>query len=254
MENQLLAIRGRLNAVIAVTSFGEGRRPANQVGRRPHRDTKFMGYGIRRRRAQKPRALPSAKTSRSKSVFPPPESNLTDAIHFRVPENWRGKIKSKRVRKWFTEFLGGRHALALTDPGAGGLEVSVRISRRELNEAAKRFGISGAVLLRRLIAAQLGVPISDSRAMPLAPRVPANPVSAPDPLIAWLKKLIVPALLPAEQRPICVPEVPKPERRLNMITQVPGVRSLQEIDRAKSRGDGITFEELMRWRAVFDRK
>jgi hypothetical protein len=146
------------------------------------RDTKCMGYGIRRRRAQKTRALPSAKTSRSKSVFPPPESNLTDAIHFRVPEIWRGKIKSKRVRKWFTEFLEGRHALALTDPGAGELEVSVRISRRELNAAARRFGISGAVLLRRLIAAQLGAAISDSGAKQSMPRIPADPVSAPDPL------------------------------------------------------------------------
>jgi hypothetical protein len=213
-----------------------------------------MGYGIHRTRAQKPRALPSAKTSRSKSVCPPPESNLTDAIHFRVPEIWRGKIKSKRVRKWFTEFLEERHALALTDPGAGGLEVSVRISRRELNGAARRFGISGAVLLRRLIAAQLGPATSDSRAKQPALRIPADPINTPYPLTAWLKKLIVPAPLPAEQRPIGFPGVPKPDNRLNMITQVQGVRGLQEIDRAKRREDGITFEELIRWRAVFERK
>jgi hypothetical protein len=177
-----------------------------------------------------------------------------DAIHFRVPEIWRGKVKSKRVRKWFTEFLEGRHALALTDPGAGELEVSVRISRRELNAGARRFGTSGAVLLRRLIAAQLGATISDSRAEQPVARILADPVCAPDPLTAWLKKLIVPMPLPAEQRPTGFPEIPKPEKRLNMITKVQGVRSLQEIDRAKRRGGGITFEELMRWQAVFDRR
>jgi hypothetical protein len=134
------------------------------------------------------------------------------------------------------------------------LEVSVRISRREFNAAAKRFGISGAVLLRRLIAAQLGAPISDSRAKQPISRIPSSQVSPPDPLTAWLKKLIVPAPLPAEQRPIGFPEVPKPEKPLNMITQVQGVRSLQEIDRAKRGGEGITYEELMRWRAVFERR
>jgi hypothetical protein len=213
-----------------------------------------VGYGIRTTRARKRPALPSSKTSRSKSAFFASKSNLTDAIHFRAPEIWRGKIKSKRVRKWFTEFLEGRHALALTDPGAGGLEVSVRISRRELNAAARKFGISGAVLLRRLIAAQLGAAISDSRAKPPVLRISADPVSAPDPLTAWLKKLIVPAPLPAERRPIVFPDARKSEKRLNMITQVQGVRSLQEIDRAKRRGAGITFEELMRWRAVFERR
>ncbi len=213
-----------------------------------------MGYGIQRTRAQKSRALPSAKKSRSKSVFPLPESNLPDTIHFRVPENWRGKIKSKRVRKWFTEFSEGRHALALTDPGAGGLEVSVRISRRELNAVARRYGISGAVLLRRLIAGQLGAAISDSRVKQPVARIPADPLSAADPLTTWLKKLIVPARVPAEQRPIGFPDVPRPQKRLNMTTQVQGVRSLEEIDRAKRRSDGITFEELLRWRAVFERK
>ncbi len=48
--------------------------------------------------------------------------------------------------------------LAPRDPGPGPLELSVRISRRELNQAAQRRGMSGTVLLRRLIAAQLEPP------------------------------------------------------------------------------------------------
>jgi hypothetical protein len=212
-----------------------------------------MGYGIRRTRAQKPRALPSAKTSRSKSVFPPPESNLTDAIHFRAPEVWRGKIKSKRVRKWFSEFLQQRATLAPNDPGAGSLEVSVRISRRDLNSAARRFGVSGAVLLRRLIAAQLGTGSSEHRTKKPVSIIQGAPVSAPESVAAWLQKLIVPAPLPARHFPVVTPDLPKPNNRLNIITQVQGVRSLQEIDRAKRRGAGITFEELLRWRAIYER-
>jgi hypothetical protein len=213
-----------------------------------------MGYGIHRRRAQKARALPSAKTSRPKSVFSPVESNLADAIHFRAPEIWRGRVKSKRVRKWFTKFLEGSGALAPADPGPGPLEVSVRISRRDLNSVARRFGLSGAALLRQLIAAQLWTGSSEGRIEKPVSIIQKAPVSAPESLGAWLQKLIVPTALPPRQFPAVVPAITKPQSRLNFITQVQGVRSLQEIDSAKRRGDGITFEELLRWRAVFDRQ
>jgi hypothetical protein len=107
--------------------------------------------------------------------------------------------------------------------------------------------------LRRLIAARLGEGRPDSKAKQPVPILPATSIIVPDPLTAWLKKLIVPAPTRAETQ-MGIPAVPKPEKRLNIITDVQGVRSLQEIDRAKRRGDGITFEELIRWRAVFERK
>ena len=218
------------------------------------RDTKCMGYGIRERRPQKRPALPSSKTFGSKSVFSSPELSLIDPIHFRVPKIWRGKIKSKLVRKWFTEFLAGKRALAETDPGAGSMEVSVRISRRELNAAAKRYGVSAAVILRRLIAGQLGERLPEgNRKQPLPVR-PATLLNVPDSLIGLLNKLIAPAPITAESSPMGVADLQQPQKRLNFVTHVDGVRSLQEIDRAKRRGEGITFEELLRWRAVFERQ
>ena len=78
-----------------------------------------------------------------------------DSIHFRGPESWRGRIKSDLVRQWFGEFLAGRAFLAATDPGSGPSELSVRISRPELNRAAGQAKISGVALLRRLIAARI---------------------------------------------------------------------------------------------------
>jgi hypothetical protein len=218
------------------------------------RDTKFVGYGIPKTRARKRPALPSSKTFQSKSIFFSSEPNLGDSIHFRVPEIWRGKIKSKRVRKWFTEFLEGREPLAEVDPGPGSLEVSVRISRRELNAAAKRYQISSAVLLRRLIAVQLGEGRPERKATQPVPIRSATLVSAPDPLTAWLKKVMAPAPVQAQPVPLGIPNVPNTPKRLNFVTHVEGVRSLQEIDRAKRRGEGITFEELLRWRAVFERR
>jgi hypothetical protein len=213
-----------------------------------------VGYGIRKTRAKKRPALPSSKTFQSKSVFLSPEPSLIDVIHFRVPESWRGKIKSKRVRKWFTEFLEGRAALAEADPGAGSLEVSVRVPRRELNAAAKRYRVSGAVLLRRLISAQIGEGRPESKANGPVPIRPTASLKIPASLAGLLKKLVVPVPVQPEPLPLGLAEVTKPEKRLNFVTHVEGVRSLQEIDRAKRRGEGITFEELLRWRAVFERK
>jgi hypothetical protein len=213
-----------------------------------------VGYGIRKTRAKKRPALPSSKTFQSKSIFSSSEPNLGDSIHFRVPESWRGKIKSKRVRKWFTEFLEGRAVLAEADPGAGSLEVSVRISRRELNAASNRYGISGAVLLRRLIAIRLGEGCPERKAPQPVPIHAATPVNIPDSLIGWLKKLAVPIPAPGEPSSRGIAHVPKPKKGLNFLTHVEGVRSLQEIDRSKRRGEGITFEELLRWRAVFERR
>jgi hypothetical protein len=214
-----------------------------------------VGYGIRKTRARKRPALPSSKTFQRKHAFAPPAPNLTDAIHFRAPENWRGRIKSKRVRKWFIDFVEGRGALAETDPGPGPFEVSVRISRRELNSAAKRSRITAAVLLRRLIASQIGPKAQRTNITSEAPRnLEASSTTAAEPLASWFMSLVMPTTLQARPMTTDLPDVPKAEKRLTIVTHVEGVRSLEDIDRAKRRGDGITFEELIRWRAVFERK
>src|SRR5262249_50920027 len=44
-------------------------------------------------------------------------------IYLRCPENWRGKIRSDRVRKLFNEFLRGRMGSLGGDPGWGKFEV-----------------------------------------------------------------------------------------------------------------------------------
>jgi len=41
---------GKLNAAFAVSSFGEGRRPANQAGRRPPGYLRIFNYDFRKRR------------------------------------------------------------------------------------------------------------------------------------------------------------------------------------------------------------
>jgi len=105
-----------------------------------------------------------------------------------------------------------------------------------------------------LIAAQLGRGSSEQRAKKPFAINKGAPAGATETVAAWLQKLIVPTSLPAGLFPVVVPDLPKPKNQLNIITHVQGVRSLQEIDMAKRRGDGITFEELIRWRAVFERK
>lgn len=214
-----------------------------------------MGYGARKIGTRKRRALPSVQVTHSKTISPWTKSDLTDAIHFRAPEDWRGKVKSKRVREWFNRFLQARGSLAPRDPGPGSLELSVRIPRRALKDAARRMKISGTVLLRRLIAAQIA-PTSFSNAIAKkAPSMPARFRPQPaEQVTSWLTKLTLPTSLPARTLPAALCDVVKAEKRLTIVTQVDGVRSLQEIDRAKRRGDGITFEELIRWRAVFERK
>jgi hypothetical protein len=214
------------------------------------RDTKPMGYGIRRTRARKPRALPSVRASQSKTIILSVKSDLTDAIHFRAPENWRGKVKSKRVREWFNRLLDGRSSLAPSDPGPGSLELSVRVPRRALKDAARLMRIPGTVLLRRLIAAQIAPRSSGKAVASEAPRKLPAPTPASEPGSSRLR----PTSLPVPMLPSAPCAVRKAEKRLTIVTHVEGVRSLEEIDRAKCNGDGITFEELVRWQTVFERK
>jgi hypothetical protein len=191
-------------------------------------------------------------TSSSKSVFSHPEPKLTDAIHFRGPETWRGKIKSKRVRKWFDEFLDGQVSLAPADPGSGPLEVSVRIPRWELNGVAEYYGLSGTVLLRRIIAAHIGPSSQADDAIRRAPNSARATERIGRTASAQAKMLSSPEAQQQKSEP--APSIaPNGETRLTILTHVEGVRSLEEIDEAKRRGDGITFEELIRWRAVFER-
>jgi len=188
----------------------------------------------------KPAALPSVRGSRS-------EPAALDSIHFRVPENWRRKVKSKRVRKWFRQFLEGKLSLSETDPGAGPLELSVRLPRGELKRAAQLFRIPGVSLLRRIIAPQVGDThrpgvdlttgqIAATHAAKRQP-VPLAPVRSAGPTLG--------SEVHVERG------VRKP---LNIVTHVDGYRSLETIGDAIQGGEGITAEELIRWRAVHERK
>jgi hypothetical protein len=183
-------------------------------------------------------ALPSVSSVRSQSAS-------LDSIHFRVPENWRGKAKSKRVRKWFQRFLDGKISLAPIDPGPGPLELSVRLPRGELKRAAQQFKMPGVSLLRRIIAVQIGCTHPSSVSL-------RKPGIADQPSAYTQSKSVVPrrsvwpqASSPASQESIA-------RKPLNIVTQVDGYRSLETIGQAIKRGEGITAEELIRWRAVYD--
>ena len=215
-----------------------------------------MGYGIRKTRSRKIRALPSAPNTLSKSIDARSQSRLADSVHFRAPEKWRGKINSKRVRGWFKQFLNGQALLSSIDPGPGMLELSVRISRGALNKASERLKMPGVVLLRRLIAAQIepaevtrtrgavpclpglsGAPrIQSPRVLPV---VRSNLLAAGASSSLATKKLIRGAARAQGDR-----------RRLRIVSTVESYRSLGEIGQAMRTGQGITDEELIRWRAA----
>ena len=218
-----------------------------------------MGYGIRKTRSRKARALPSAPNTPSKTVYPLYKLRLADSVHFRAPEKWRGKINSKRVRSWFKQFLLGQAALSSSDPGPGALELSVRIPRGALNKAAEGLKMPGAVLLRRLIAAQIEPAERTRVPAPILPgsttTLPAIPPPRIVPLMKSVLQLAAGALSSLATKDLIQGAVARENRRpLRIVSAVGGYRSLGEIGQAMRTGDGITDEELIRWRAAHEQR
>ena len=126
------------------------------------------------------------------------------------------------------------------------MELSVRLPRGELKRAAQLFRIPGVSLLRRIIAAQIGdthrPSVRQKTAQIAAPPSPNRqpvslaPVRSPGP--------------PLGSEAHSERGVRKP---LSIVTHVDGYRSLETIGQAIQRGEGITAEELIRWRAVHER-
>jgi hypothetical protein len=185
-------------------------------------------------------------------------TQLADPIHFRVPDHWRGRVKSRQVRKWFNELEEGQVSLASHDPGPGRLELSIRIPRLALKQAARRLGISGTTLLRRLIA-----PHVEPRYHQPA-RVAQLPISRPSVPVPAL-----PSSFSRATRPTASPTVARQRvsasgqiqagseaqlRQPLILPTVDGLRSLEEIGHAMHEGTGITGEEFIRWKAVHSRK
>lgn len=185
-------------------------------------------------------------------------TQLADSIHFRVPDGWRGRVKSRQVRKWFKELEEGQGSLASNDPGPGRLELSVRLPRLALKQAARRLGISGTTLLRRLIAPHVE-PGSHQSARGAQP-----PISRPS--------VPVPALsssFSVATRPIASPTVARQRvaasgqihagseasrKPLVILATIDRYRSLEDIRHAMHEGSGITGEEFKRWQAAFERR
>jgi len=70
---------------------------------------------------------------------------------FRAPEDWNGKLDSKRVQQWLEEHLK-KPVVLPADPGAGKLRVSISVSNEtsKIIRCLKQGTISGAV--RRIIS------------------------------------------------------------------------------------------------------
>jgi hypothetical protein len=175
---------------------------------------------------------------------------LKDSIHLRCPLGWRGRVRSREVRKWFKKLVEGQGPLSASDPGPGPLEISIRLPRGALKRIAVLWRTSGTALLRRMIAAHVeprespalrgAADVRPSFVSVSTRRVGAYPARAQNPGPAF-------GVVPARS------ETPHREP-LTILTAVEGYRSLEEIGRAIQRGRGITAEELIRWQAVYNRK
>ena len=174
---------------------------------------------------------------------------LKDSIHYRGPLSWRGKVRSRPVRKWFKELEEGQGTLAPNDPDPGPLELSVRLPRGALNRAAKLYGASGTTLLRRLIAAHV-----EPRESP-PPRATAV---VPSGVVSRLQSegtRPVRAQLPlSASGPVLARSEASGAKPLSIVGTVERFRSLEEIGQAMRQGIGITSEELIRWQAVHERR
>ena len=105
--------------------------------------------------------------------------------------------------------------------------MSVRVPRRELNDAAQRLSLSGASLLRRLIASDLG--------------------HARD--VASIPNLLAPTSRGRTDHPSRAIGGPQ-EAPIVIIDQVGRIRAIEEIVTAVIAGRPITGEEQLRLRAA----
>ena len=170
---------------------------------------------------------------------------LNDFIHLRCPLSWRGRVRSRQVRKWFKKLEEGQSLLSSSDPGPGPLEVSIRLPRGALKRVAVLRRTSGTALLRRLIAAHV-----EPREYP-PPKATAEGrpgVSAP---------AVPVAMHPARTQPtgaasgsFAARSGAAPAKPLTILTAVEHYRSLEEIGREIQQGGGVTSEELIRWQAA----
>jgi hypothetical protein len=171
---------------------------------------------------------------------------LNDSIHLRCPLSWRGRVRSRQVRKWFKKLEEGQGLLSSSDPGPGPLELSIRLPRGALKRVAVLRRTSGTALLRRLIA-----PHVEARESP-PPRA-ATDVRASFVSVSTGRVNAYPA---RAQRPApAFGSVPArseaaPAKPLTILTTMEHYRSLEEIGQAIQRGGGVTSEELIRWQAI----
>lgn len=175
---------------------------------------------------------------------------LNDSIHLRCPLSWRGRVRSRQVRKWFKKLEDGEGLLSSSDPGPGPLELSIRLPRGALKRVAVLRRTSGTALLRRLIAAHVepreypppkaAADVRSSFVSVPTGRVNAYPARTQRP---------APAFGPAPARSEAAPAKP-----LTILTTIERYRSLEEIGREIQRGGGITSEELIRWQSVHQRR
>lgn len=86
-------------------------------------------------------------------------------VTFRIPEHWAGRVNSKKVQYWLTEYI--KHPTSLPpDPGAGDLRVSISVSAQLARILRSvRVGSVGAAL-RRIILANIDSPALASRVTP----------------------------------------------------------------------------------------
>lgn len=177
-------------------------------------------------------------------------SMLKDSIHLRCPLSWRGRVRSRQVRKWFKKLEEGQGRLSSFDPGPGPLELSIRLPRGALKRAAVLRRTSGTALLRRLIAAYV------------EPRESPSPRAAVDVRSNFVSPSVgsVGAYSPRTRPPgpafgsVPVRSEAAPAKPLTILTTVERYRSLEEIGREIQRGGGITSEELIRWQSVHQRR
>jgi hypothetical protein len=173
---------------------------------------------------------------------------LKDSIHLRCPLSWRGRVRSRQVRKWFKKLEEGQGPLSPSDPGPGPLELSIRLPRGTLKRIAVLRRTSGTALLRRLIAAHV------------EPRESPIPRAAVDVRSNFVPPSVgrVGAYSPMTQGPAfgSVPARSEaaPAKPLTILTTVECYRSLEEIGREIQRGGGITSEESIRWQAAHAHK
>lgn len=172
---------------------------------------------------------------------------LNDSIHLRCPLSWRGRVRSRQVRKWFKKLEDGQGLLSSSDPGPGPLELSIRLPRGALKRIAVLRRTSGTALLRRLIAAHV---------QPREYPPPRAATDAPSSVASISSVTAYPARIPQPESAVgsVRSQAAPPKPHLTILATIERHRTLEEIGREIQRGGGVTYEELLRWQVVYDRK